>query len=145
MGKIREPNKGKKIIGIGSRRIVYDLGNGNVKKVAKTKYGVLSNRREIVTYRSSAPSVRKHLAKIIESGDEYKWITMIRYNREFPKTKEYHQKLYRLWGKFRKNGITPYEILTRQGRPNYQNMRLKQNGEIVVIDYGNFRFRGKKG
>ncbi|MBP1157336.1 MULTISPECIES: hypothetical protein [unclassified Paenibacillus] len=144
MEKIGSHIKGKRVIGIGARRIVYDLGNGNVKKVAKSKYGIKSNKREVITYRSSSPSVRKHLANIIDFENGYKWIIMTRFNRDLPKSKEYRKKLYGLRAKFRKNGIIPYEILTRQGRPNYQNVRLKQDGEIVVIDYGNFRFRGIK-
>lgn len=134
----------KNVIGIGARRIVYDLGNGTVKKIAKTNYGIKSNKREVITYRSSSPSIRKHLASIIDFENGFKWIIMVRFNRRLPESKEYKKKLYELRAKFRKNGIYPYEILTRQGRPNYQNVRLKQNGEIVVIDYGNFRFLAKK-
>lgn len=32
--------KGKKVIGIGTRRIVYDLRNGKVLKIAKSKFGI---------------------------------------------------------------------------------------------------------
>lgn len=60
-----------------------------------------------------------------------KRIIMVKFYRKLPKSKEYKKKLYGLKAKFRSNGIIPYEILTRQGRPNYQNVRLEQNGELL--------------
>jgi hypothetical protein len=69
---------------------------------------------------------------------------MRKYNRKFPNSKEYKRKLNELRTIFRKNGIIPYEVVSRQGEPNFKILRLDQNGEIVVIDYGNFRFLRKK-
>jgi hypothetical protein len=66
---------------------------------------------------------------------------MKRYLLHFPKSKKYNQKLHKVRTKFKKNGIIPHEVVSRRGAPNFQNLRLKNNGEIVVIDYGNFRLR----
>jgi hypothetical protein len=136
-------NKKKKIIGIGARRIVYDLGNGYVLKVAKSKCGIKSNKREVIIFYSSPAPVRNKLGIINDYQNKYHWVIMKKYNRKFPHLKKYKKKLYKLRGLFREYGIIPYEVVSRKGNPNYQNLRLKKNGEIVVIDYGNFRFRKK--
>jgi hypothetical protein len=130
-----------KIIGVGKRRIVYDLGNGNVLKVAKSKHGIKSNKREVITFNSSPARVKKRLGEIIDYEYKYHWVTMKKYSRKIPHLKKYKRKLHRLRRLFRKYGIYPYEVVSRKGKPNYQNLRLKKNGKIVVIDYGNFRYR----
>ena len=131
----------RKMIGSGARRIVYDLGNGYVIKVAKTKYGIQSNKREVRTYESSPASIKKLLGKITDYEKKYNWIKMKKYTRKFPHQKGYRRKLYRMRNVLRNYGIIPYEVLSSRGLPNYRNLRLKQNGSIIVIDYGNFRFR----
>lgn len=131
----------KKIIGVGTRRIVYDLGNGNVLKVAKSKYGIKSNKREVMTFHSSPTRIRKHLGKIINNEKKYRWVIMKKYDKKFPRLNEYSQKLKRLKSLFWNHGIIPYEVSSRKGNPNYQNLRLMKHGMIVVIDYGNFRYR----
>jgi hypothetical protein len=130
---------GKKFIGEGARRRVYDLGNGNVLKVAKSKYGIRSNKREIKTYKTAPSQVRKYIAKIRDHDVEYRWLVMKNYQLLFPKTKKYKRKLHKVKTKFKKNGIIPYEAYS-QGEPNLQNLRIKNNGKIVVIDYGNFEY-----
>jgi hypothetical protein len=130
--------KGKKIIGSGARRIVYDLGNGYVLKVAKSKYGIKSNKREVITFNSSPVQVKKWLGEITDYDYKYHWLTMKKYIQKFPHLKEYKRKLYHLRRISRSYGIIPYEVVSRKGEPNFQNLRLKKNGEIVVIDYGNF-------
>jgi hypothetical protein len=140
---INRVKRGKKVIGLGSRRIVFDIGNGSVLKVAKTKYGIISNKREVATYQSSVSTVKKHLAKIIDYSKTYRWVVMEKHARHFPKSITFKRKLRKLRNHFRKNGIVPYEILSNSGKPNYNNLRKKRNGMIVVIDYGNFRFRRK--
>jgi hypothetical protein len=134
-------NERKKFIGLGARRIVYDLGNGYVLKVARSKYGIKSNKREVITFNSSQYPVKKQLGQIIDYDYKYRWVKMKKYYRKFPRQKNYNRKLYRLRCLFRNYGIIPYEIVSRKGSPNFQNLRLKKNGEIVVIDYGNFRYR----
>lgn len=137
-------NYGKKTIGVGARRIVYDIGNGQVLKVAKSKYGIKSNRKEVILFNSSSSEVRKLLGEIIDYEHKYQWVKMKKYKRDFPPLKEYKRKLYQLRAIFHKNGIIPYEILGNNGKPNYNNLRLKDNGAIVVIDYGNFSNFKKK-
>jgi hypothetical protein len=133
--------KRKKFIGLGARRIVYDLGNGYVLKVARSKYGIRSNKREVITFYSSQYPVKKRLGQVIDYDYRYRWVKMKKYYRKFPRLKRYKRKLYRLRRLFRNYGIMPYETVSRKGSPNFQNLRLKNNGEIVVIDYGNFRYR----
>jgi hypothetical protein len=133
--------KGKKFIGEGARRRVYDLGNGNVLKLAKSKYGIRSNRREVRTYHSTSFRVRRYMAKIRDYDKNYQWIVMKKYDVHFPKSKKYKKKLLKVRAKFRRNKIIPYEVVcSGTGRPNFQNLRLKSRGRIVVIDYGNFVF-----
>jgi hypothetical protein len=140
---IKKMIKGKNIIGLGARRVVYDLGNGYVLKVAKSRYGIKSNKKEVFINRSSPSKIKKHLASIIKYGDGCGWLVMKKYTLNIPDSKEYRRKLFELRTKFRKNGIVPYEVVTRHGKPNYQNIRLKDNGKIVIIDYGNFKKRNK--
>jgi hypothetical protein len=133
----------KKIIGEGARRLVYDLGNGNVIKVAKSKYGIRSNKREVKTYYSAPSRVKKHIAKIREYDKGFYWLIMKKYAVHFPKSRKYKKKLDKVRTEFRGHGIIPYEVVGRHGKPNFQNLRLKTSGKIVVIDYGNFEFYRK--
>ncbi|MDB5054137.1 MAG: hypothetical protein JWM44_2187 [Bacilli bacterium] len=135
--------KAEKIIGVGARRVVYDLGNGYVLKIAKSKYGIKSNKREVITFNSCPTRVKKLLGEITNYEYKYHWVIMKKYTRKFPHLKKYKRKLYQLRRLFRNYGIYPYEVVSRKGKPNYKNLRLKKNGRIVVIDYGNFRFRRK--
>jgi hypothetical protein len=141
LNKNRIPFILRKIIGVGARRVVYDLGNGYVVKVAKSKYGIKSNKREVKTFNSCSTRVKKLLGKITNYDYKYHWVIMKKHTRKFPHLKKYKRKLSQLRRLFRKYGIYPYEVVSRKGKPNYQNLRLKKHGRIVVIDYGNFRFR----
>ncbi|WP_261302754.1 hypothetical protein [Paenibacillus andongensis] len=132
--------RGKNIIGLGSRRVVYDLGNGYVLKVAKSKYGIKSNKKEVAICMSSPSELKKHLGHILKHDDRFNWIIMKNYYKNFRKNKETMKKFFDMKGKFKKNRIIPYEISGREG-PNYQNLRLNSDGEIVVIDYGNFKYQ----
>lgn len=136
----KNQSKRKKIIGEGARRIVYDLGNGCVLKVAKSKHGINSNKREVIMYKSSPASIKKRLGQIMGHGKKYNWVKMKKYTWKFPNQEWYKRDLYKLRNIFRNNGINPYEILRNNGKPNYSNLRLNKNGMVIVIDYGNFRF-----
>jgi hypothetical protein len=138
---IKKMIKGKKHIGLGARRVVYDLGNGYVLKVAKSKYGIKNNKKEVMMYKSSPLVIKKHLGHIQKHGDGYRWLVMKKYHLNFRKTVESMRKLWVMKHKFIKNGIIPYEVSRRRGGPNFQNLRLKSNGEIIVIDYGNFEYQ----
>lgn len=120
--------------------MVYDLGNGYVLKVAKSKNGINSNKREVSAFRLSPLQVRRQLAEIIAYGRHYRWVKMKKYSLRFPVQPVYVRKFRRLITLFRKYGIVPWDVGTRAGKPNYKNLRVKRDGAIVVIDYGNFRF-----
>ncbi|MEC0182476.1 hypothetical protein P4H61_13385 [Paenibacillus peoriae] len=137
---IRDIINSKKIIGVGSRRVVYDLEDGFVLKVAKSKYGRWSNKREVMIYRSSPNKIKNHLANITTHGNQYDWLIMKRYHLNFQKNGINMLELFRMKAKFKKYGIIPFEVTRNNGKPNYQNIRLKPNGEIIVIDYGNFKY-----
>lgn len=136
------------VYGEGARRLVYDLGygsSGSVLKVPKSKFGIISNKREVKLFRTSSWRLKKHLGTIREYGRGYKWVKMKKYTRLFPTSKKYARKLKKLRKLFRRYGIYPYEVVSRRGEPNYQNLRLNRHGVIKVIDYGNFQYsRGRK-
>ncbi|KRF09892.1 hypothetical protein [Paenibacillus sp. Soil787] len=138
--KVKKMIRGKNIIGLGSRRVVYDLGNGYVLKVAKSKYGIKSNKKEVTICMTSPSEIKKHLGRILKHDDRFNWIIMKNYYINFRKNKENMKKFFDMKGKFRRNRIIPYEISGRDG-PNYQNLRLNFDGEIIVIDYGNFKYQ----
>jgi hypothetical protein len=131
----------RKIIGIGSKRIVYDLGGGYVLKVARTKSGIRSNKTEILMYKSRRSArIRKYLAPITKYG--HRWLIMKKYSRKFRLTKKYMRKYRRLNSRIRRKGIVPYDIYSMtHKRPSLTNLRLNRHGRIVIIDYGNFKFR----
>lgn len=129
-----------KIYGEGARRLVYDLSSGSVLKVPKSDYGVISNKREVKIYKAVPFKLKKYLGRIKGFGRGYSWIKMKKYTRHFPNSKKYASKLRRLRRLFKKGGIHPYEVVSRLGEPNYQNLRLNEQGRIKVIDYGNFTF-----
>lgn len=139
--KKKKQTKTKKIIGSGARRVVYDLGNGFVLKVARSKDGVISNQREVAAFHSLPPDLRNNLGKIIGYEKKYQWVKMRKYQREFPRHIVYARKLGQLKQLFLKHGIIPWDVTSRTGKPNYKNLRIRKNGAIVVIDYGNFRIQ----
>lgn len=94
-------------------------------------------------YTSSPYPIKKYLGRIIGYKKDYRLLIMKKYDRKLPKSKTYKRKCYKIRTKFRKNGIIPYDMITRHGNPNRRNLRLKRNGRIVVIDYGNFKYRRK--
>lgn len=134
--------KERHVLGEGARRLVYDLGNGYVIKLAKTDNGILNNRTEVAIYRQVPYRLRRNLARIVSYASGYEWLIMLRYGRKFPKSRKYRRRLKRIKDRFRKFGILPYEMFGRsKPGPNYQNLRTARSGKIVVIDYGNFKFK----
>lgn len=137
MNKIKKMIKGKKVIGVGKWRVVYDLGNRRVIKVAKSKTGRSSNKKEVIVYKSAPSRIKKHLGTITKYGYGYHILVMKKYKRMFPRSKKYKRKLFALRRTFMRKGIIPHDL-------NSHNIRLKKNGLIVFIDYGNFEKRRKK-
>jgi len=137
---VRKWIKKKKKISSGKNRVVYDLNNGYVLKVVRSKAGIGHNRREIKVYRSSGSSIRKHLAEIKDYGNL--WLIMKKYDKKFPKSsKAYRKKLKKLKSKFRRKGIDPKDMFNRNHNPKVKNLRLNRKGRIIVIDYGDFKFK----
>lgn len=133
--------RGKKIIGVGNRRVVYDLGNGYVLKKARSINGIKSNKQEVMMYRSSPIEIKKHLGHIQRWGNGYRWLVMKKYVLQFPNTNKYKRRYFELASKFRKYRIMPQGTINKYGIPHNPNLRLKPTGRIVVIDYGNFQYR----
>jgi ribosomal protein L21E len=136
---------GKKFIGSGGTRVVYDLGDGYVLKIAKSKKGILCNKMEVNMYKSSLKPIKKYLAQIIDYDRAYRWVTMKKYNLKFPNSPIYRRKLMKLVRKFLDNGIIPSKGISRYYNPYAPNLRLKhlrrkRNKQIVVIDYGGFKY-----
>ncbi|NOU71051.1 hypothetical protein GC098_06330 [Paenibacillus sp. LMG 31458] len=129
--------KKMKVIGAGKWRLVLDWGNRRVIKVAKSKNGISSNKQEVIVYKSAPSRIKKHLGTITKYGDGYRILVMKKYNQMFPRSKKYKRKLFALKSTFMRNGIIPHDL-------NSNNLRLKNNGLIVIIDYGNFENRRKK-
>jgi hypothetical protein len=73
---IKKIIRGKQIVGEGKKRIVFDLNNGYILKLAKTKEGVISNKNEVLIYNSSPFYVRKHIGRIISHGKGKHWLIM---------------------------------------------------------------------
>jgi len=119
----------------GTKREVYDLGNGCVLKIAKNEVGVASNRRELQLYRSSPAILQKYLAPVLSGNAE--WLVMLKYERKMPLHPKYLAWLGIIERRFRDYGIEPKD-LTFLGQPIMQNLRIDRQGRIILIDYGSF-------
>jgi hypothetical protein len=131
--------KGKKFIGSGGTRVVYDLGNGYVLKLAKSKKGILCNKMEVNIYKSTLKPLKKYFAQIVDYDTAYLWVTMKKYDRKFPNSPIFRRALMKLVKKFLKNGIIPSKGVSHYNKPYTPNLRLKRKKQIVVIDFGGFK------
>ncbi|URT73201.1 hypothetical protein [Cytobacillus firmus] len=120
------------MIGSGSHRIVYDLQNNYVLKIVISRKGFFNNRNEYNIYNNCPPGLKEHLCPVIEIGQG--WIIMERMVPGIPMDEKYAEKLSQLNSKFSNYGITPFDVKNT-------NLALSQEGEIVVIDYGNFEMK----
>lgn len=117
------------VIGNGMNRIVFDLQNGTVLKVALSEWGYRSNETEAQIYRDGADILKKHLCPVYESG--HGWIIMQKMLRKVPMSLVHVRALVELEVKFLFNGILPVDL-------RLANAALSEQDEIVVIDYGMF-------
>jgi hypothetical protein len=124
------------VIGSGRHRVVFDLKDGYVLKVAITLKGIKCNKREAETYKSAPASLKNRLTEVKEQG--HGWIIMKKIDNAVPDTEENRKKIIRLQNEFIKNGIDPKDIVNRKKKPRWRNIRLSEEGQISVIDYGNF-------
>lgn len=125
-----------KAIGVGKHRVVFDLGNCLVLKVAKIAKGITCNKNEVDLYQSVPSSLQKHLCKIVEYG--HGWLIMKKMNKIVPKKKKYKKQVLQILDKFREFGIRISDLINKKsGNLNMRNFRLKKDKKIVIIDYGN--------
>lgn len=126
-------------IGCGKHRIVFDLQNGYVLKVALSVKGVTNNKIEAKLYQSVRSSLRKYLAPVIDHGKG--WVIMERFDVRLDDTDDHIRLCKKMMNTFRKKGVQPNDIfLKRKNKIKKSNIRLNQEGELVVIDYGNFEY-----
>ena len=118
-----------KLIGNGLNRIVYDLDNGYVLKIAFSEIGLISNGQEFSLYHSAHPDIKQYLCPVKEKGQG--WIVMKKMERKAPINLENLQKLSTLTMKFLLRGIIPVDL-------RLANIALSHDNEMVVIDYGLF-------
>jgi len=137
--EIKELIKVNRKIGKGRNRVIYDLENGYVLKVVRSKTGIKHNKRELQMYFTSSSSIRKHLAQIIDY--DKLWLVMEKYDRKFPRSKKYKKKLKKLESKFRKKEIDPIDMFDKRKKTKRKNLRINKNGRIIIIDYGAFRMK----
>lgn len=130
----------KTFLGAGGTRRVYDLGDGNVLKIAKSAQGKLCNKMEVDLFRVTDGPLKRFLAEIVSFDENYRWIVMKKYNVPFPNSRLYRRKLMKIAESFRTRGIIPSPGVGNYRRPYRPNLRLGRDREIVIIDYGGFRY-----
>jgi len=128
-------------IGCGAHRIVFDLNNGYVLKVAVSKKGIKDNKIEAKVYHSVNPSLRKHFAPVIDHGRG--WIIMEKFDRLFEMNEANFELCKKTLDKFSKEGITPHDIISKRdpNKINRSNLRFTKEGQLVIIDYGKFEIK----
>jgi len=123
-------------LGAGKHRIVYDLGDGRVLKVALVPKGIECNAREESLYRKAPPELRKHLCPVLAAGPG--WLVMKKMTRKVPNAQRYVRKLRRILERSESAGVRISDIFNRRtGNPRRGNIRLSKSGRIVLIDYAN--------
>ncbi|WP_134702656.1 hypothetical protein [Ammoniphilus sp. YIM 78166] len=125
-------------IDAGKNRIVYDISDDKVLKIAISVKGIEDNNQEAKIYKSVSSTLKRRLAKVYESG--HGWVIMEKLDKKVPETKSYEKKVIKLHKKFKKKHIDPGDIVKERKRlkAKWKNVRLKK-GKILVIDYGNFK------
>ncbi len=125
-----------KFIGIGSGRIVYDLENGYVVKVAKNNKGIAQNKAE---YKISLSDNTNLFAKILGASENFKYLVMekaVRIKDIYYVCKYFNvrnnKELYQV--KELQNISSKYGLLLGDLRRSVNWGLL--NGRPVIIDYG---------
>lgn len=118
-----------KVYGKGYTRIVYDMGNNYVLKVALSNLGLKCNKTEFEIFTHSPPDIKKHLCPVIQYGNG--WIIMEKIPFKVPDNNRFNHQMMQLKNKFRSHGIIPIDF-------KKENLALSKGQIIKVIDYGNF-------
>ncbi|MBP1991410.1 hypothetical protein [Paenibacillus eucommiae] len=126
-----------KVIGTGRSRIVFDLKTGYVLKIAFSNKGIKDNKSEAMLYESSLPTIKNHLAKVVDHG--HGWCIMEKIMGSSSENKKNKDLVYKLQDEFVSAGITPNDLTNRRNNePRWKNFRIDNRDRIVVIDYANF-------
>ncbi|MGG3888373.1 hypothetical protein [Metabacillus fastidiosus] len=120
------------ILGVGNRRIVYDLNNGCILKIPTIDEGLKNNKNEYKIYKNCPAVLKKHLCPVEEF--EHGWIVMRKMTVRMQRNDSYKQKSAILRDDFMRFGIIPKDM-------KRINVRLSDEGELIVIDYGSFIMR----
>ncbi|MFD6210116.1 hypothetical protein [Peribacillus sp. NPDC060253] len=118
-----------KMIGHGFNRVVYDLNNGYILKIALSEVGLISNANEAYIYNNCNEEVKKYICPVKEHGTG--WIIMKKVDTNVPLAIKEYTKLINLELKFLRYGIIPIDL-------RLDNVGYNENDEMVVIDYGLF-------
>ncbi|WP_219837297.1 hypothetical protein [Paenibacillus sp. R14(2021)] len=135
--------KGKRKLGKGHYRQVFNFSNTSVLKLAVSKKGIRSNRNEVKVYKHARKKNRKYLGKIKKYGKNYTWILMKKYRSRAKNTEANQIRLKRIIKKLRRNNIKPMDIVARNGKIKRGNVAIYKK-RLVIIDYGKFKIRKKK-
>jgi len=118
-----------RVVGSGKHRIVYDLENGCVLKVAKAVSGIVGNTREIKLYFDGPPSLQKHLCKIVDHGRG--WIIMEKLDRQIPKGDDHKKQLKKIVSRFSQSRIELSDL-------KRANLRYNDDKDVIIVDYANY-------
>lgn len=125
-----------KYIGDGSGRVVFDMKNGYVVKVAKNMAGIAQNKAE---YKISKNDNSRIFAEVVQASNDYYFIIM--------KKAEKVNNMYYVWLYFNawneRDFLRRYEIQEVRNKYNLLLGDLKKksswgivDGKAVIIDYG---------
>ncbi|MGE7762458.1 hypothetical protein [Peribacillus sp. NPDC097895] len=118
-----------KMIGYGFNRVVYDLNNGYILKIALSEVGLISNANEAYIYNNCHEAVKQCICPVKEHGTG--WIIMNKVETNVPFAFNEYTKLIKLELKFLTYGIIPIDL-------RLENVGYNENDEMVVTDYGLF-------
>jgi hypothetical protein len=117
------------LIGHGYNRMVYDLNNGYILKIALSEVGLIGNANEAYLYHNCNEEVQKYLCPVKEFGSG--WIIMKKMDTKGPLAILEYTKLIELQLKFLSYGIIPIDL-------RLANVAFSEDNEMIVIDYGLF-------
>ncbi|KAF0820807.1 hypothetical protein KIS4809_0334 [Bacillus sp. ZZV12-4809] len=118
-----------RFLGHGYTRIVFDMGNNYVLKVAISDLGLKSNKTEFEIFTNSPPDIKKHLCPVLQYG--HGWIIMKKISAKVPSNKQFDNQILQLQNKFISHGIIPNDF-------KKANLALSKKQTLTVIDYGSF-------